>query len=134
MINVQLKRTVDMFNPVKIASDQDYDKTTRKHRLEIEVTFTNLYLSRPQIHENTGATKILFPQEARLRNFTYASMMTVDMNVKYIVRGSGTDSEQQVTTHHKVFPKIQIGKMPIMLKSCICVLTQHKHLDHNITG
>ena len=134
MVNVQLKRTVDMFNPVKIASDQDYDKTTHKHRLEIEVTFTNLYLSRPQIHENTGATKILFPQEARLRNFTYASMMTVDMNIKYIVRGSGTDSEQQVTTHHKVFPKIQIGKKPIMLKSCICVLTQHKHLDHNITG
>ena len=134
MVNVQLKRTVDMFNPVKIASDQDYDKTTHKHRLEIEVTFTNLYLSRPQIHENTGATKILFPQEARLRNFTYASMMTVDMNIKYIVRGSGTDSEQQVTTHHKVFPKIQIGKMPIMLKSCICVLTQHKHLDHNMTG
>jgi DNA-directed RNA polymerase II subunit RPB2 len=135
MVNVQLKRTVDMFNPVKIASDQDYDKTTHKHRLEVEVNFTNLYLSRPQIHENTGATKILFPQEARLRNFTYASMMTVDMNVKYIVRGSGSDSaDQQITTHHKVFPKIQIGKMPIMLKSCICVLSQHKHLDHNITG
>ena len=131
MVNVQLKRTVDMFNPVKIASDQDYDKTTHKHRLEVEVNFTNLYMSRPQIHENTGATKILFPQEARLRNFTYASMMTVDMNVKYIVRGTDND---QITTHHKVFPKIQIGKMPIMLKSCICVLTQHKHLDHNITG
>ena len=131
MVNVQLKRTMDMFNPVRIVSDQDYDKTTHKYRLETEVTFTNLYLSRPQIHENTGATKILFPQEARLRNYTYASMMTVDMNVKYIVRG--TDSEH-ITTHHKVFPKIQIGKMPIMLKSCICVLTQHKHLDHNITG
>ena len=137
MINVQLKRTVDMFNPVKIASDQDYDKTTHKYRLEVEVTFTNLYLSRPQIHENTGATKILFPQEARLRNFTYASMMTVDMNVKYIVRGSSTTeggADQPVGIHHKVFPKIQIGKMPIMLKSCICVLTQHNHLDHNITG
>lgn len=137
MVNVQLKRTVDMFNPVKIASEQDYDKTTHKYRLEVEVNFTNLYLSRPQIHENTGATKILFPQEARLRNFTYASMMTVDMNVKYIVRGSGSDgntNDQHVTIHHKVFPKIQIGKMPIMLKSCICVLTQHKHLDHNITG
>ena len=131
MVNVQLKRTMDMFNPVRIVSDQDYDKITHKYRLETEVTFTNLYLSRPQIHENTGATKILFPQEARLRNYTYASMMTVDMNVKYIVRG--TESEH-ITTHHKVFPKIQIGKMPIMLKSCICVLTQHKHLDHNITG
>jgi DNA-directed RNA polymerase beta subunit len=140
MINVQLKRTVDMFNPVKIASDQDYDKTTHKYRLEVEVNFTNLCLSRPQIHENTGATKILFPQEARLRNFTYASMMTVDMNVKYIVRGSsssvveGVANDQPVGVHHKVFPKIQIGKMPIMLKSCICVLKQHDHLDHNITG
>jgi len=141
MINVQLKRTVDMFNPVKIASEQDYNKTTHKYHLEVEVTFTNLYLSRPQIHENTGATKILFPQEARLRNFTYASMMTLDMNVKYIVRGSGsggTDAtaatEEPVSIHHKVFPKIQIGKMPIMLKSCICVLTQHNHLDHNVTG
>ena len=133
MVNIQLKRTVDMFNPVKITSDQDYDRVTHQYRLVTEVTFANLYLSRPQIHENTGATKILFPQEARLRNFTYASMMTVDMTVKYIVRGTGADSEQ-ITTHHKVFNQIQIGKLPIMLKSCICVLSQHKHLDHNVTG
>lgn len=140
MVNVQLKRTVDMFNPVRIVSDQDYDKTSQHYRLETEVSFANLYLSRPQIHENTGATKILFPQEARLRNFTYASMMTVDMSVKYIVRGnsngntSGISAGGDITIHHKVFPKIQIGKLPIMLKSCICVLSQHKHLDHNVTG
>ena len=145
MVNIQLKRTVDMFNPVRIASDQDYDKTTHNYRLEIEVAFSNLYLSRPQIHENTGATKILFPQEARLRNFTYASMMTVDMSVKYIVRGNAgggsggngggfVSAGGDITIHHKVFPKIQIGKLPIMLKSCICVLSQHKHLDHNVTG
>ena len=137
MVNVQLKRTVDMFNPVRIVSDQDYDRVSHTHRLEIEVSFANLYLSRPQIHENTGATKILFPQEARLRNFTYSSMMTLDMSVKYIVRGNGGNGGNaggDITIHHKVFPKIQIGKLPIMLKSCICVLTQHKHLDHNVTG
>jgi DNA-directed RNA polymerase II subunit RPB2 len=130
MVNVQLKRTVDMFNPVRIVSDQDYDKEIQKHRLEVEVSFSNLYLYRPQIHENTGATKIMFPQEARLRNFTYAAMMTVDMNIKYIVR---TGANQQ-TIIHKSFPKVQIGKLPIMLKSSICVLTQHSHLDHNVTG
>jgi len=139
MVNVQLKRTIDMFNPVRITSEQDYDKISHTHRLEIEVSFANMYLSRPQIHENTGATKILFPQEARLRNFTYSSMMTVDMAVKYIVRGNGgggggMSAGGDITIHHKVFPKIQIGKLPIMLKSCICVLSQHKHLDHNITG
>jgi DNA-directed RNA polymerase II subunit RPB2 len=130
MVNVQLKRTVDMFNPVRIVSDQDYDKETQKHRLEVEVSFSNLYLYRPQIHENTGATKIMFPQEARLRNFTYAAMMTVDMNIKYIVRTGAN----QHTIIHKSFPKVQIGKLPIMLKSSICVLTQHSHLDHNVTG
>ena len=130
MVNIQLKRTVDMFNPVRIVSDQDYDKEIQKHRLEVEVTFSNLYLYRPQIHENTGATKIMFPQEARLRNFTYAAMMTVDMNIKYIVR---TGANQQ-TIIHKSFPKVQVGKLPIMLKSSICVLTQHSHLDHNVTG
>ena len=130
MVNVQLKRTVDMFNPVRIVSDQDYDKEIQKHRLEVEVSFSNLYLYRPQIHENTGATKIMFPQEARLRNFTYAAMMTVDMNIKYIVRTGAN----QHTIIHKSFPKVQIGKLPIMLKSSICVLTQHSHLDHNVTG
>ena len=130
MVNVQLKRTVDMFNPVRIVSDQDYDKEIQKHRLEVEVSFSNLYLYRPQIHENTGATKIMFPQEARLRNFTYAAMMTVDMNIKYIVRTGAN----QHTIIHKNFPKVQIGKLPIMLKSSICVLTQHSHLDHNVTG
>jgi DNA-directed RNA polymerase beta subunit len=130
MVNIQLKRTVDMFNPVRVVSDQDYDKGMQKHRLEVEVSFSNLYLYRPQIHENTGATKIMFPQEARLRNFTYAAMMTIDISIKYIVRTSANQS----TIIHKNFPKVQIGKLPIMLKSSICVLTQHNHLNHNVTG
>ena len=132
MVNNQLRRTIDMFNPVRIVSEQDYDKTTQKNRLEVEVNFNNFYLYRPQIHENTGATKIMFPQEARLRNFTYSSMMTTDLSIKYIVRtGPNLDNIQ---TFHKLFPKIHIGKLPIMLKSCICVLTQHDHLDHNVSG
>jgi DNA-directed RNA polymerase II subunit RPB2 len=132
MVNNQLRRTIDMFNPVRIISDQDYDKASQKYRLEVEVNFNNFYLYRPQIHENTGATKIMFPQEARLRNFTYASMMTTDLSIKYIVRTGSNLSNIQ--TFHKQIPKVHIGKLPIMLKSCICVLTQHEHLDHNVTG
>ena len=62
-----------MFNPVIIASEQDIDKETGKHKLEISVGFENYHMSRAQIHENNGATKLMFPQEARLRNFTYVS-------------------------------------------------------------
>jgi len=131
-VGYQIIKTVEMFNPVHIASDLDFDPIKKKHSLEIFVTFENFSIYRPQIHENNGAIKLMFPQEARLRNFTYASALTVDMNIKYIVR-TGKDLEN-IQTFHKLLPKIHIGKMPIMIKSSICVLNQYKHVDSKNTG
>ena len=67
----------------------------------------------------------MFPQEARLRNFTYSSTMTVDINIKYQIRSG--EKLENIHTIYKVLPKIHIGKIPIMLKSNICVLNQYKH-------
>jgi DNA-directed RNA polymerase beta subunit len=128
----QIIRTIEMFNPVHIVSEQDYDPLHKKHTLEIYITFENFNIYRPQIHENNGAIKLMFPQEARLRNFTYASSMTIDINIKYIVR-TGKELEHS-QTFHKTLPNIHIGKLPIMLKSNICVLSQYKHVDHAHTG
>jgi DNA-directed RNA polymerase II subunit RPB2 len=131
-VGYQITKTIEMFNPVHIASDQDYDPISKKHSLEVIITFEKFHIYRPQIHENNGAIKLMFPQEARLRNFTYASAMTVDINIKYIVRnGPNLDTMQ---TFYKTLPKIHIGKLPIMLKSNICVLNQYKHFDNAQTG
>ena len=131
-VTYQIQKTISMFNPVHIHSEQDYVKEFDKYRLEMYITFENFSIYRPQIHENNGATKLMFPHEARLRNFTYASNMTIDMNIKYIVRtGATLESER---TFYKTLPKIHIGKLPIMLKSCICVLEQYKHIPHGVSG
>jgi DNA-directed RNA polymerase II subunit RPB2 len=131
-VNYQIQKTIDMFNPVQICSENDYDKESGKYSLEIFITFENFHLYRPQIHENNGASKLMFPQEARLRNFTYASMMTIDLNIKYIVR-SGPKLEN-IQTFYKILPKIHIGKLPIMLKSSVCVLNQYQHMNENVSG
>ena len=131
-ITRQIPHTIEMFNPVLITSEQDYNKELKKYGLEIYINFENFSLHRPQIHENNGAAKIMFPHEARLRNFTYASNMTVDLNIKYIVR-TGEELEN-VQTYYKVLPKIHIGKLPIMLRSNICVLSQYKHLTSEVIG
>jgi DNA-directed RNA polymerase beta subunit len=131
-VTYQIIKTIEMFNPVHIASDHDYDAKSGKHSLEIYITFENFNIYRPQIHENNGAIKLMFPQEARLRNFTYASAMTVDMNIKYVIR-TGADLEN-CQTIYKTLPKIHIGKLPIMLKSTICVLNQYKHVNSDHTG
>ena len=131
-VGFQITKTIEMFNPVHIASDQDFDPVSKKHSLEMFITFENFHIYRPQIHENNGAIKLMFPQEARLRNFTYASATTVDLNIKYIVRtGPNLENAQ---TFYKTIPKIHIGKLPIMLKSSICVLNQYKHFENTQTG
>ena len=131
-INYQIQRTIQMFNPVVIRSENDYVEERGQYFLEANVSFENFKLYPPQIHENNGATKMMLPQEAKLRNFTYASNMTVDVHIKYIVRN--TENMDTPKIIEKVLPKINIGKMPIMVKSSICVLTQNKHLQTNFTG
>ena len=92
----------------------------------------NFSIHRPQIHENNGATKLMFPNEARLRNFTYSANMTLDIDIKYIVRSGEQLETQQIL--HKSLQKIHIGKLPIMLKSAICVLEQYKHIPAHTSG
>jgi DNA-directed RNA polymerase II subunit RPB2 len=131
-VTYQIQKTIEMFNPVHIRSEHDYNKEFNKYSLELYITFENFNIYRPQIHENNGATKLMFPQEARLRNFTYASNMTVDINVKYVIRnGEGLENVQCI---YRKLPKIQIGKLPIMLRSKICVLNQYNHIDNNVSG
>uniref|UniRef100_UPI00352668F3 hypothetical protein n=1 Tax=Salmonella enterica TaxID=28901 RepID=UPI00352668F3 len=112
--------------------EQDYCKKSKKNSLEVHVTFDKFNLYRPQIHENNGATKIMFPHDARSRNFTYASTMTIDINIQYLIRTG--ENLENVQTFHKSIPKVHIGKLPIMLKSCICVLNQYTHINNNVSG
>jgi DNA-directed RNA polymerase II subunit RPB2 len=131
-VNNQIQRTIEMFNPVLIASEQDMCRRTKRNKLELHVTFDKFNLYRPQIHENNGATKIMFPYDARSRNFTYASTMTIDINIRYVVRtGENLENAQ---TFYKSIPKVHIGKLPIMLKSSICVLSQYTHINNNVSG
>ena len=131
-VNHQIRRTIDMFSPVTIRSPHDFDEISGRYALEITIAFDNFHIYRPQIHENNGATKLMFPQEARLRNFTYASAMTMDLNIK-IVRRYG-EALNHAETFYKKLSKIHIGKLPIMVKSAVCVLTQYNHLNADMTG
>lgn len=130
-VNNQLYKTIEMFNPLKIVSQQDYIPELKKNRLEIHINFKNICMYRPEIHENNGATKLMFPNKARLRNFTYASNLNLDIHIQYIVRkGENLEQEESIIN---VLPKIHIGKIPIMLKSSLCVLNQYKHMDNKNT-
>jgi len=131
-INYQIQRTIQMFNPLIVRSENDYVEQKDKYMLEIHINFINFKMYPPQIYENNGATKTMFPHDAKLRNFTYASAMVVDIQIQYIICNTTSMDTPRIIT--KILPKINIGKMPIMLKSSICVLTQSNYLDPRMIG
>jgi DNA-directed RNA polymerase II subunit RPB2 len=69
----------------------------------------------------------MLPNIAKLRNFTYASNMTIDINIKYTVRDTLNMDQPRII--NKTISKISIGKFPIMVNSSICVLNQHTNIN-----
>ena len=113
-ISYDIQRTIQMFNPVVVSTEIDDTENTK---IDTTIYFTNFKIMRPQIFENNGSSKIMYPNEARLRNFTYSSLMTVDVNITYDIH---SDTNSQTITN--TIPNINIGKIPIMLNSQLCSL------------
>lgn len=102
------------------------------------IRFGQVYLSRPLIKSDTGH-RSLFPQEARLRNLTYSSMLYVEMQklVHNRVRQlDNPDQQAQWTQETEDAPleKVFVGKVPIMLRSKFCSLTSIKESDFADAG
>lgn len=124
----------DQANPPQ----DDYDEVVVKKRTEI--TLSRLSVSTPNIQEEDGSFRDIWPHEARLRNLTYAVPMFVDVKKRVTigVAAEGTIDEaaelddgalewKDDPTEAPYDPKatpltIPIGKLPVMLKSSCCLL------------
>lgn len=129
--NYQMQATIDMFNPRTVSSEKDFNSDTGESALTLNYNIKNLKFYPPQLYENNGATKIMMPQEARLRNFTYASKTTVDLHIEIQVRSSETNELQ---LSEMMIPAIKFVDMPIMLKSSNCIIQQYNNQIKNSTG
>ena len=83
-----------------------------------------LYFGKPIIYEKDGENHFMYPNEARLRNMTYAFTLHVDIEAVYkiyIKRKDGS-GKYDLHQHSTLLEKIYIGKFPIMLQSSQCIL------------
>ncbi|CAG8592550.1 13222_t:CDS:10, partial [Ambispora leptoticha] len=108
------------------------------------IQFGQVYLSKPTMTEADGSVQAMFPQEARLRNLTYAAPLYVDMkkrtvdadpralenkdrpNVTEMFDEEHLEDEEDNSqnTSDNNFTKVFVGKVPIMLRSDFCVLSK----------
>jgi DNA-directed RNA polymerase II subunit RPB2 len=107
-------------NPILIIKEQDEATKEYNYRAEIYIGGINgnqLYFGKPIIYD-TNREHYMFPNEARLRNMTYAITLHVDVEVVYKIM----NSEGQYTETKSLLEKIYLGKFPIMLNSDLCIL------------
>ena len=109
-------------NPILIMKEQDEDTKEYKYKAELYIGGSSgklIYFGKPVIYDE-HREHYMFPNEARLRNMSYALTIHVDVEiVYYIMNEDGTYGETR-----SLLEKIYLGKFPIMLNSDLCVLNK----------
>ena len=124
-VQYQMDATVEMFNPsvVRHVVEGEY-------AVEVRLVYGKVGVYRPKHFELSGAPAPMFPADALLRNFNYSSPISCDVDVTFTVTrftgGKGEVGEPEVT--HRRLSQVQIGMLPVMVRSAICRLTQTPHL------
>ena len=81
----------------------------------VEKKIQNIFLSSPSIYKDDKLS-VMFPNEARLKNLTYETNILCNIGVQFIFHN---DDDRMVV---KNFEKVNIGSIPIMIHSKMCLL------------
>ena len=124
----KIPQTLQQFNPQTLYEEEINTKDGDKdYKYKTEVYYggkngDNIYLGKPIVHKdinNKSTNKMMYPNEARLRNLTYASHIFCDILVVFTIKNEDGSGEQII---EKTFENMCIGKIPIMLHSKACIL------------
>lgn len=97
------------------------------------INFGQLRMGLPIFQEATGETNYLYPNQARLRNLTYAAPLYCEITKSVVHVIDPETGEEEVTTDPTV--PVFIGRIPIMLRSRYCLLeTCNTDFDFNQMG
>jgi hypothetical protein len=114
----KIDEIIEGFNPIEV--HHQYLPELERFKYILSVSIINPVLSKPIIYEKDGSTKIMTPNDARLRNFSYSSPLNVDIEIKTMTYD---EESSDYITEVKKLNNINLGKIPIMVNSRYCVQT-----------
>lgn len=123
----KLEHIIEGFNKIEIHHSFIPEINKFKYILIVEVK--KPVLSKPVIFEKDGSTKIMTPNDARQRNFTYSSNLTVDIHITAKTFGTENNAEGEYAIDKKVLNNVPLGKIPIMVKSNYCILKNPQYTE-----
>lgn len=112
-IQTSVQKIVEDSPVIEFQAEAQYTGGIIEKPVQYALRFEQIYLSKATHWEKDGSSAPMTPNDARLRNLTYAAPLYVDV-VKKVTRDGYVDE--------KKFEKKFIGKIPIMLRSSYCIL------------
>ena len=112
-IDTILPKIISQFFPLSIVFNDQSDGGIKEIRLNI----ITVKIEKPFYTENNGCSKIMTPNIARLRNYTYSISILIDINVQIMINQNDTI----VSLPERIIQNILLGKIPIIVKSKYCV-------------
>lgn len=118
-LNTTLLQIISGFNPIRInTNNKNSESDSNIQKIYINVLQPSL--SKPTYQVVDGTTSIMSPYIARMNNLTYSSSLFVKVHI--IIEILNEDGIP--TKIDKYVNNVYIGKIPIMVRSDACVLTQ----------
>ena len=95
----------------------EYETAIIGDNKEYKVSLSNVQCTKPTNNETDGVVRLVYPSEARLRNLTYHTTVTMDIEID-----SGTEISR--------FDQCTLCKLPVMLRSKLCnLMTTQASID-----
>ena len=124
-IDKKLQQIIQGFNPIQVC--HNYNQEFEDYTYKIYINVLQPSLAKPMFVGQDGTQVVMTPHLARMNNLTYAANLYVDVHIITEVINSDGVTERNENTVNGVC----IGKIPIMVRSKVCVLTQIPALGEN---
>jgi DNA-directed RNA polymerase subunit B len=96
-VNFGIQNIIDEIGTVKLIPEEG----------DFKLKFSKVHVGRPVVKEADGSTRIMYPNEARIRNLTYSAPIWITI----VPITNGIEEKPE---------KVHIGNMPVMVKSEMC--------------
>jgi DNA-directed RNA polymerase II subunit RPB2 len=121
-----IKQVLKEKNPIRFIKGQHEKSKDFQYQAYLYIggkSADKIYYGKPVIYDDDDREHIMYPNEARLRNMTYAFTIHVDVEVHFIIKTYDDNNNVVFEKDETVLiPKIFLGKFPVMLQSNMCIL------------
>jgi DNA-directed RNA polymerase beta subunit/intein/homing endonuclease len=117
-LDKKLVQIIQGFNPIQVCHNYSQQYSDFRYKMYLNVLRPSL--TKPMYQTHDGAQMLMTPHIARINNMTYACSLYVDIHIiTEIINSDGVTERNENTVNG-----VCIGKIPIMIRSKACVLTQ----------